>query len=99
MRYVIPYDFDLSCCANISQLLANNILIARLKSMPHIQNATIKEQGWLLQPALKVCVTTGLSSKDIEKSGASIRQAIAKVLARRTNNQSTSPIRVYIVRS
>lgn len=35
------------------------------------------------QPALKVCITTGLSRKEIEKAGITIRHAITKVVSKR----------------
>ena len=55
-------------------------MITRLKSMPRGINATTKDIGWELQPALKVCITSGLSRKEIEKAGVTIRHAITKVM-------------------
>lgn len=75
----------------VGEVLANNVLITRLKSMPQIQNTTVREQGWQLQPALKVCITTGLAKKDIEKAGVVIRQAIAKVLKKRMSSKLALP--------
>jgi hypothetical protein len=72
-------------------VLANNVLITRLKSMPQIQNTTVREQGWQLQPALKVCITTGLAKKGIEKADVVIRQAIAKVLKKRMSSKLALP--------
>ena len=57
------------------------MLITRLKSMPVAPNST-KVVDWKLQPALKVCITTGLSKKEIERAGVTIRHAIARVLTR-----------------
>jgi serine palmitoyltransferase len=37
----------------------------------------------VVPPALKVCVTTGLTKKEIEKSGTIIRHAITKVMSKR----------------
>lgn len=36
--------------------------------------------NWQPDPALKVCLTTGLSKKEIEKAGTVIRSAAAKVM-------------------
>ncbi len=68
------------------------MLITRLKSMPVAPNSTTKEQGWQLQPALKVCITSGLSKKEIEKAGVTIRHAITKVLTRKTGNKLALPV-------
>ena len=65
------------------QTLANGVLITRLKSMPRAINATSKDIGWELQPALKVCITSGLSKKEIERAGITIRHAITKVVNKR----------------
>lgn len=73
------------------QSAANGVLITRLKSMPVAVNSTGKEVGWKLQPALKVCVTTGLSKKEIEKAGTVIRHAITKVLTRKSGSKLAVP--------
>lgn len=67
----------------VDETLANGVLVTRLKSMPRAINATSKDIGWELQPALKVCVTSGLSKKEIERAGITIRHAITKVVNRR----------------
>lgn len=41
-----------------------------------------KEQGWQAPPAIKVCMTTALSKKEIEKAGVVIRHAITKIMKR-----------------
>lgn len=74
-----------------AQTLANGVLITRLKSMPLPPSSNAKDEGWKLQPALKVCVTTGLSKKEIEKAGVTIRHAITKVLTRKTNSKLGLP--------
>ena len=51
--------------------------------MPRAVNATTKDIGWELQPALKVCVTSGLSKKEIERAGIIIRHAVTKVIHKR----------------
>ncbi|KAI9830261.1 MAG: hypothetical protein M1819_005788 [Sarea resinae] len=67
----------------VDETLANGVLITRLKSMPPALNASPQEQGWQPEPALKVCVTIGLSRKEIEKAGVIIRHAITKVVSKR----------------
>lgn len=71
--------------------LANGVLITRLKSMPVANGANGKDGDWKLQPALKVCITTGLSKKEIEKAGVTIRHAITKVLTRKTSSKLALP--------
>ena len=56
-------------------------MITRLKTFAEASNA--KDSMGPSQPALKVCLTTGLSRKEIEKAGITIRHAITKVLSRR----------------
>lgn len=77
--------------ANQHQSLLNNVLITRLKSMPVGPGSTGKDEGWKLQPALKVCITTGLSKKEIEKAGIVIRHAVTKVLTRKTSSKLALP--------
>jgi len=74
------------------QCLANGVLITRLKTMPVPPSSTVKEQGWQLQPALKICVTTGLSKKEIEKAGVIIRHAVTKVMTRKTSSKLGVPV-------
>jgi hypothetical protein len=63
-----------------SQALANGVLITRLKSLPRPPGASSKGNHEVTQPALKVCLTTGLSKKEVEKAGITIRHAITKVV-------------------
>ena len=67
----------------LSQTLANGVLITRLKSMPRGVNTTAKDIGWELQPALKVCITSGLTRKETERAGTVIRHSITKVMNKR----------------
>ncbi|KAL9625121.1 MAG: hypothetical protein Q9160_000850 [Pyrenula sp. 1 TL-2023] len=62
--------------------LANGVLITRLKSLPTNLNNP-KEPAYQPQPALKICLTTGLSKKDVEKAGITIRHAVTKMMQRR----------------
>jgi 1,3-beta-glucan synthase len=71
------------------QTLLNGVLITRLKSMPLSPGG--KDEDWKLQPALKVCITTGLSKKEIEKAGVTIRHAITKVLTRKSSSKLALP--------
>lgn len=58
----------------VIQALANGVLITRLKTL-----SDGAEPKQAVPPALKVCVTTGLTKKEIEKTGTIIRHAITKV--------------------
>jgi serine palmitoyltransferase len=64
------------------QALTNGVLITRLKAMPLAIGATPKDlmREWRPQPALKVCVTTGLSKREVERAGVVVRHAITTVL-------------------
>lgn len=66
----------------VDEALANGVLITRLKSMPMPVGVNVKdmEKEWQPQPALKVCVTTGLSRKETEAAGKVIRHAITSVM-------------------
>ncbi|KAL6852860.1 serine palmitoyltransferase component [Amphichorda felina] len=72
----------------VEETLANGILISRLKTQPFAHAIKAKDGNWVAQPALKVCITTGLSKKDIEKAGTTIRHAITKVMTRKSNSKS-----------
>ena len=58
--------------------------------MPVALGSNGKDEGWKLQPALKVCITTGLSK--IEKAGVTIRHAVTKVLTKKTSSKLSLPI-------
>lgn len=60
-------------------------MVSRLKTRIYAHVMTARDKGWIPQPALKVCVTSGLSKKDIEKAGVTIRHAITKVMTRKSN--------------
>jgi serine palmitoyltransferase len=60
------------------QALANGVLITRMKTIP--DNVQPKQAHYVTLPALKVCLTTGLSRKEVEKAGTIIRHAITKVM-------------------
>ncbi|KAE8450034.1 hypothetical protein EG329_007173 [Mollisiaceae sp. DMI_Dod_QoI] len=76
----------------VDETLANGVLITRLKSMPVASGSNGKDDEWKLQPAIKVCITTGLSKKEIEKAGVIIRHAITKVLTRKTSQKLALPV-------
>ena len=56
--------------------------MTRLKSMPQALGVAPREldREWQAVPALKVCVTTGLTKKETEKAGIIIRHAITTVM-------------------
>jgi hypothetical protein len=59
--------------------------------MPPILSSPVQQPGWDVRPALKVCVTIGLTKKEMEKAGTTIKQKIAKVMTRRTTGKASSP--------
>ena len=64
------------------QCLAQGVLITRQKTLsaePSGSKTAIYEPN----PALKISLTTGLSRKEIEKAGVTIRHAIAKIMTKR----------------
>jgi serine palmitoyltransferase len=67
------------------------VLITRLKGHPISQHTSLKDGNYTVVPAIKVCVTSGLSKKDMEKAGVTIRHAITKVMTRKTNNKLGLP--------
>ncbi|TDZ19732.1 Serine palmitoyltransferase 1 [Colletotrichum orbiculare MAFF 240422] len=73
----------------VDESLANGVLITRLKSMAIASSLDPKDDSWKIRPALKVCVTSGLPKKDIEKAGVTIRHAITKVMSRKSNSKSS----------
>ncbi|KAJ5732630.1 serine palmitoyltransferase component [Penicillium malachiteum] len=62
----------------VDECLANGVLISRLKTLEDDF-----EPKQVVPAGLKVCVTTGLTKKEIEKSGTIIRHAITKVMSKK----------------
>ncbi|PGH15126.1 hypothetical protein AJ79_02652 [Helicocarpus griseus UAMH5409] len=62
----------------VDEALANGVLITRLKTIE--DNVVPRQIATPAPPALKVCLTTGLSRKEVEKAGTIIRHAITKIL-------------------
>lgn len=62
--------------------------------MPLAQGINAQEAAkeWQPRPALKLCVTTGLSKKEIEKAGVVVRHAVTKVMTRRGREKGTLPL-------
>ncbi|KAL2024987.1 hypothetical protein VTK56DRAFT_3686 [Thermocarpiscus australiensis] len=75
----------------VDEALANGVLITRLRGLSIPHHTSLKDGAWTVQPALKVCMTSGLSKKDVEKAGVTIRHAITKVMTRKTNNKLNLP--------
>jgi serine palmitoyltransferase len=65
------------------QCLANGVLVTRLRAMPKAVGSAPNAVGWQPTPALKVCVTSGLTKKETEKAGVIIRHAITKIVSKR----------------
>ncbi|KAJ4862249.1 aminotransferase class I and II domain-containing protein [Trichoderma breve] len=72
----------------VEESLANGVMITRLKTRPYANAMGAKDGDWTLQPSLKVCVTSALSKKDIEKAGITIRHAITKIMTRKSANKT-----------
>lgn len=66
------------------------MLVTRLKAMPPALGEGPKAKDWAPQPALKVCITTGLSKKETEKAGITIRHAITKIMTRKKGSVHSS---------
>ncbi|OAG02626.1 PLP-dependent transferase [Paraphaeosphaeria sporulosa] len=64
----------------VDECLANNVLVTRVKAYPLGLGANPRDEGWQPTPAIKVCVTSGLTKKETEKAGITIRHAITKVV-------------------
>lgn len=62
------------------QCLTNSVLVTRVKAYPLGPGANPRDEGWQPTPAIKVCVTSGLTKKETEKAGITIRHAITKVV-------------------
>ena len=66
----------------LCQCLAQGVLVSRVKSLsPDASGA--KTTIYSLQPAIRICVSIGLSKKEIEKAGTTVRHAITKVMGRK----------------
>jgi serine palmitoyltransferase len=83
MRYATLLLLLALCFADNVQCLANGVLITRLKAFPLGLGVNPRDAGWQPQPSLKVCVTSGLTKKETEKAGTTIRHAITKMVSRR----------------
>ncbi|KAI2602685.1 aminotransferase class I and II [Hypoxylon sp. NC1633] len=69
------------------ETLVNGVLITRLRSTPLVGSVGTKDVD--IKPALKVCISSGLSKKEIEKAGVTIRHAITRIMSRKPNRQSS----------
>lgn len=78
-----PSTFFELMVADHQQCLVNGVLITRLKAMPAGLGSTPRDQDWQPKPALKVCVTTGLTRKETERAGIAIRHAVTKIMTRK----------------
>ncbi|KAL8289353.1 hypothetical protein RB601_005305 [Gaeumannomyces tritici] len=64
----------------VDESLANGVWITRMRTKPVTDAISPKEKSFKVTPALKVSVTSGLSKKDTERAGTTIRHAITKVM-------------------
>lgn len=65
------------------QSLKKDVLITKVRAMPLTIGASAREQPWQPQPALKICMTSGLTKKEVENAGTNIRRALHTVMERR----------------
>lgn len=63
-------------------------MITRTKTRPYVHVIKPRDGSWSAQPSLRICLTSALSKKDIEKAGVIIRHAITKVMTRKTSNKA-----------
>ena len=61
----------------VDECAANGVLVSRRKGVPGA-DGRMREGG--LQPALRVCVTSGLTKRELEKAGTVVRHAVTKVV-------------------
>ncbi|KAG6040768.1 hypothetical protein E4U41_007143 [Claviceps citrina] len=71
----------------VDECIVNNVLITKLKTRPYAHTIAARDCKWIAQPALKICITSALSKKDIEKAGTTIRHAITKVMTRKVGSK------------
>ena len=88
-RKLTREDQDRLLMECVDESLANGVMITRLKTRPFENAISDKKSAWMPQPALKVCVMTALSKKDIEKAGTTIRHAVTKVMTRKTSSKAS----------
>lgn len=68
----------------VDEALAQGVLTTRAKNLPAGVGATgSRQEIYVPVPAIKVCMTVGLSRKEVEKAGITIRHAITKVMTRK----------------
>lgn len=65
----------------VDDALANGVLVTRVKAMPNALGVSPREleKEWQPRPALKVCVTSALTKKEIERAGTVVRHAVTNV--------------------
>jgi len=80
--FVICLRYGLTHFIFSSQCLVQGVLITRHKTILPNPSGT-KNEVFSPQPALKICLTTGLSKKEVEKAGITIRHAVTKVMTRK----------------
>ncbi len=66
----------------VDECLSQNVLITRVKTLPAGPSGA-KTDIYTCSPGLKVCLTIGLTKKEIEKAGVTIRHAVTKIMTRK----------------
>lgn len=64
------------------QCLTQGVLITRIKTLTAAASG-VKTDIYVHRPAIKVCMTNGLSKKEVEKAGTTIRHAITKIMTKK----------------
>ncbi|KIW00396.1 uncharacterized protein PV09_08105 [Verruconis gallopava] len=67
----------------VDEALRKDVLVTKVRHMPLAIGVSSREQPWQPQPALKVCMTSGLTKKEVESAGQTIRRSLHTVMEKR----------------
>jgi hypothetical protein len=80
---VTPLISTLLRDTNKLQSLKKDVFVTKVRAMPIAIGSNSREQPWQPRPALKVCMTSGLTKKEVESAGTNIRRSLHVVMERR----------------
>ncbi|KAK5082124.1 serine palmitoyltransferase component [Lithohypha guttulata] len=66
----------------VDECLAQGVLVTRAKALSAAASGA-KSDVYTHRPALKICLTNGLSKKEVEKAGTTVRHAITKIVTKK----------------
>ncbi|KAK5075220.1 serine palmitoyltransferase component [Lithohypha guttulata] len=66
----------------VDECLAQGVLVTRAKALSAAASGA-KSDIYTHRPALKICLTNGLSKKEVEKAGTTVRHAITKIVTKK----------------